>query len=117
MTGHHKYVYVTNHFGNMRDWPRCGNTFHSSAIFGSNKSTTDKLREGFEDGDVLVEYGNGNALKITQTRYIFGEKGLVRYETRPLTEKERGRHMQSLRHVERELRYQKGSYAWKATHE
>ena len=111
--GNQEYAYVTNMIGDNRDWPKCGNTFHVSAIFGPHKSNTDKLQEGFKKGDVLVEYGNGKAVTIIQNRQKNAEEGLARYGVRALKEEERERHAKSFQHLERELRYQKNSYVMK----
>ena len=120
--GNIEYAYVTNNIGDNRDWPKCGNTFNVSAIFGPHKSknrfgphksNTDTLQEGFRKGDVLVRYGNGKAVTIIQNRQKNAEEGMVRYGVRALKEEERERHAKSFQHLERELRYQKNSYVWK----
>ena len=109
MTGNQEYAYVTNIAGVNRDWPRCGNTFNTGDILGYNPNKTNKLQEGFEVGDVLVQYNDGVAVKIIETR----KDELVRHEVKAITEEEKKTHAKSLRHVERELRYQKNSYVMK----
>jgi len=112
--GNRKYAYVTNNVGDNRDWPRCGNTFTKSDIFGYNYKG-EKLAEGFKAWDVFVRYGNGEPVVIDRKkiRKKASGKNLVWHAVRALKEEERERLAKSFRQVERELRYQANSYVWK----
>ena len=104
--GAHEYIYVTNHLGNNRDWPRGGNTFKKVEIVGSRYINSNKLATGFAEGDIFVEFGSGKAIILARNK----RTRLVRYVVRELTDKQRDRHAKAFRFVERDLRWRRNSY-------
>jgi hypothetical protein len=106
ITGAKEYVYVCNVKGDLREWPRVGNTFKRVEVIGTRYKESNKLPGGFKEGDCFVRFGSGETMTISREP----NSRLRRYIVREITSQELDDNAASFREVERKLRWRRKSY-------